>query len=177
MNISRQILLLALTGIAQGAHAAEAESAIPEPSVFIEQAAQFSRADIEAARLAMARSRDPGVQGFARRVLHDQAQLGEQLNTMATAKGIHLSPTLQSTSQAMLHEITATSGADFDLSYAQHVAMAQTRAVALFEAAVNSPDPETSAFARNSLPALRERQQLAAQLAGQGLKGDIPGGR
>ena len=48
MNISRQILLLALAGIAQGAQAAEAESAVPEPAVFIEQATQISLADIEA---------------------------------------------------------------------------------------------------------------------------------
>jgi putative membrane protein len=177
VNISRQILLLALSGIAHGAQSAEAESAVPEPSIFIEQAAQVGLVDVEAARLALARSQDPGVRSFAQRVLRDQEDLDRELATLANGRGIALPPKLDSTKRSMLDEITAKQGSDFDRAYAQHMAMGQMRAVALFEAASNSPDAAVATFARQSLPALRERQQLAATLAGQSLEGAIPAGR
>lgn len=176
MNISRQILLLALTGIAQGAQAAEAESAVAEPTVFIEQAAQISLADVEAARLALARSEDTGVRALAERILRDQVRLHEQLQVLATSRGIATPSQLDATHQAMLTEMTANNGTDFDRKYALHVSMGHDRAVALFEAARNSLDPVVSDFALKTLPTLREHRELSGRLAGKRGTGVIPGG-
>jgi putative membrane protein len=176
MNISRNILLLALGAIANGVHAAEAESAIPEPAVFVQQAAQTGLTEIEAAKIALARSQDPGIRSFAQRMVKDHSQNNIELATLATAKGIDAPKKLDADHQAMLDDITSKSGADFDRSYSQHMNMGHTRAVALFEAASNSPDEAISDFAKKTLPTLREHQQLAEKLPGGTVKGAAPGG-
>jgi putative membrane protein len=177
VNVSRNILLLALASIASGAHAAEAESAIPEPSVFMEQAAQTGLTEVEAARLALARSQDPGIRSFAQRMVTDHGRANDELATLARAKGVALPTALDAQHRAVLDEITSSTGAEFDRSYARHMVMGHTKAVALFEAAANSPDAAVSGFAKKSLPMLKEHQRLADKLPGNTVKGEIPGGR
>jgi putative membrane protein len=177
VNVSRNILLLALASIASGAHAAEAESAIPEPSVFVQQAAQAGLTEIEAAKVALARSQDPGIRGFAQRMVADHGRANEELASLAGTKGIELPKALDSQHQVLLNEISSKTGSEFDRSYSQHMAMGHTKAVALFEAAANSPDASISGFAKKSLPMLREHQRLAEKLPGNTVKGDIPAGR
>ena len=166
MNISMSILLLALAGIQQGAHAAEAESAVPEPSVFVQQAAQTGLTEMEAAKIALARSQDPGIRSFAQRMVKDHGRSNVELATLASAKGIDAPTQLDAEHQAMLDDITAKTGADFDRKYSEHMHMGHTRAVALFEAAANSPDAQVSGFAKKTLPTLREHQKLAEKLPG-----------
>lgn len=177
MNISRSVLFLALASITHGVHAAEAESAIPEPSVFVEQAAQTGLTEIEAAKVALARSQDPGIRSFAQRMVRDHGQTNLELARLATTKGIDAPTRLDAQHQAMLDQISSKSGADFDRSYSEHMNMGHTRAVALFEAAANSPDAAVSGFAKKTLPTLREHKQLAEKLPGAVVHGDIPGGR
>lgn len=177
MNISRNILLLALASISNGVHAAEAESVIPEPSIFVQQAAQTGLTEIEAAKVALARSQDPGVRSFAQRMVRDHVKSNAELASLASSKGIDSPKELDAQHQGMLDEITSKTGTDFDRSYSQHMSMGHIKAVALFEAAANSPDPAISGFAKKTLPTLREHQKLAEKLPGETVKGDIPAGR
>ena len=166
MNLSRSILLLALAGIQQGAQAAEAESAVPEPSVFVQHAAQTGLTEIEAAKIALARSQDPGVRSFAQLRVKDHAMSNEELATLASAKGIDAPTQLDAEHRAMLDDITSKSGAEFDRKYTEHMHMSHTRAVSSFEAATHSPDAQLSGFAKKTLPTLREHQRLAEKLPG-----------
>jgi putative membrane protein len=177
MNISRNILLLALASIASGVQGAEAESAIPEPSVFIQQAAQAGLIEIEAAKVALARSQDPGIRGFAQRMVRDHEECNDQLATMASSKGVEMPRELDAGHKTLLDEITTKTGAEFDRAYSQHMNMGHTRAVALYEAATNSPDSAIAGFARKMLPTLREHLTLAEKLPGDTVKGNLPGGR
>ncbi|HUQ12518.1 MAG TPA: DUF4142 domain-containing protein [Steroidobacteraceae bacterium] len=177
MNISRSILLLALASINNGAQAAEAESAVPEPHTFVQQAAQTSLTEIEAAKVALARSQDPGIRSFAQRMVKDHGQSNIELASLATVKGIEAPKALDAEHKAMLDEITSKTGADFDRSYSEHMQMGHTKAVALFEAAANSPDAVIANFARKTLPTLREHRQLAQKLGGAMSKSPDVGGR
>ncbi len=149
----------------------------PRRRCSFKQAAQTGLAEIEAAKAALARSQDPGIRSFAQRMVRDHGKANDELATLASSKGIDTPKALDSQHQAMLDEITSKTGADFDRSYSQHMSMGHTRAVALFEAAANSPDAEVSGFARKSLPTLREHQKLAEKLPGKAANGDIPAGR
>ena len=177
MNISRSILFLALASITPGVQAGEPEDAIPEPTVFVQQAAQTGLTEIEAAKIALARSQDPGIRSFAQRMVKDHGKSNIELAALATEKGIDAPTTLDAEHQAMLDDITSKTGADFDRSYAEHMHMGHIKAVALFEAAANSPDMAVSGFAKKNLPALREHKQLAEKLPGASVKGSPAGGR
>lgn len=177
MNISRSILFLALASITPGAHAGEPEDSIPEPTVFVQQAAQTGLTEIEAAKVALARSQDPGIRSFAQRMVKDHGKSNIELATLATEKGIDAPTTLDAEHQAMLDDITSKTGTDFDRSYSEHMHMGHIKAVALFEAAANSPDMAVAGFAKKTLPTLREHKQLAEKLPGASVKGSPAGGR
>jgi putative membrane protein len=166
MKLSRSILLLALASLAPAAPAGEPEDSIPEPTVFVQQAAQTGLAEIEAAKVALARSQDSAIRSFAQRMVKDHGQSNIELAALATAKGIDAPSNLDAEHQGMLDALATKSGADFDLGYAEHMRMAHTRAVALFEAAANSPDVAIASFAKKTLPILREHKQLALKLPG-----------
>jgi putative membrane protein len=176
MNISKSVLFLALGSIASTVHAAEAESVIPEPTVFVQQAAQTGLTEIEAAKIALARSQDPSIRTFAQRMVQDHGKSNAELANLASAKGIDAPTELDAEHQAMLDEITSKTGAEFDRTYSQHMNMGHTRAVALFEAAANSPDAAVSGFAKKTLPTLRAHKQLAEKLPGKPTGGQLPGG-
>jgi putative membrane protein len=176
VNISRSFLLLALASISSGAPAAEAESAIPEPNTFVQQAAQTGLTEIEAAKVALARSKDPGIRSFAQRMVEDHGKANLELASLATLKGIQAPKSLDAEHQAMLDDIASKTGADFDRSYAEHMQMGHTKAVALFEAAANSPDEAISSFAKKTLPTLREHRQLAGKLGGTNSRSPDVGG-
>jgi putative membrane protein len=175
MNIPKSILLLALAGIHASAQAADAESAIPEPTVFIEQAAQTGLVEIEAAKAALAKSEDPGIRSFAQRMVKDHAQSNIELASLAMTKGVKAPSQLDAEHQSMLNKITAKSGKEFDRTYSEHMNMGHAKAIALFESASKSPDPQLAEFARKSLPILREHQHLAEKLPGKTATPDIGG--
>jgi putative membrane protein len=167
MNISRSILLLALAGVHSLAQAADAESAVPEPAIFVEQAAQTGLAEIEAAKAALAKSEDPGIRSFAQRMVKDHGQSNVELASLAMNKGITAPDKLDAEHQAMLDEITSKNGKEFDRTYSEHMNMGHSKALALFEAATKSPDPQLAAFAKKTLPTLQEHKQLAEKLPGK----------
>jgi putative membrane protein len=177
MNISRSVLFLALASITHGVPAGEPEDSFPEPTVFVEQAAQTGLTEIEAAKVALARSQDPGIRSFAQRMVKDHGKSNIELATLAAAKGIDAPSKLDAEHQSMLDDITSKSGPDFDRSYSEHMHMGHTKAVALYEAAANSPDAAVSGFAKKALPTLREHKQLAEKLPGATVKGPSAGGR
>ncbi len=177
MKIAGGLLLTVISLIGTNARAAEAESAVPEPQVFVEQAAQASLVEIEAGKLALARSQDPGVRSFAQRMVRDHGKSSSELAQLAGAKGISAPTKLDAGHQAMLDQISSSRAEEFDRSYSEHMKMGHARAVALFEAAMNPPDHAISGFAKKTLPTLREHEQLAEKLPGTPLKGELPGGR
>jgi putative membrane protein len=177
MNISKSVLFLALASMNHGVHAADAESAIPEPDIFVEQAVQTSLTEIEASMVALTKSKDPGVRSFAQRMVRDHGKSKSELASLASEIGIDAPTRLDAEHQAMLDDMTAKSGAEFDRSYSEHMSTGHHKAVALFEAATNSPDAALSGFAKKTLPTLREHQKLAEKLPRAKVKGTSAGGR
>lgn len=166
MNVSQSILMLALAGASSAAAAADAESAIPEPATFLVRAAQEGMAEVEASKVALLKSADPGVRSFAQRMLVDHAQANAQLATLAKSRGIDTPGELDAEHRARLDALAAKSGVEFDREYSQRMNMDHHRSIALFEAASRSPDAELAGFARQLLPALREHRKLAETLPG-----------
>jgi putative membrane protein len=166
MNIPRSLLFLALAGISSAAMTADAEKAVPEPTTFVKKAALDGMTEVEAGRVALSKSQDPEIRSFAQRMVTDHGKANAELSSIASAKGIDVPKKLDAEHQSMVDKLSAKSGSEFDREYSQHMNMDHSKAIALFESASKSPDPDLSKFAKKTLPTLKEHKELAEKLPG-----------
>jgi putative membrane protein len=167
MNVSKTLLFLALTGASTAAVAADAERTPPAPSVFVKKAALDGMTEVEAAKVALSKSQDPAIRDFAQRMVTDHGKANSELESIALRKGIAPPKQLDADHKEMLESLKGKSGKAFDLAYAQHMSMDHSKAIALFESATGTSDPDLAQFASKTLPTLKEHKQLAQSLAGQ----------
>ena len=85
MNVSKSILFLALAGSTSAVMAADAERNAPEPSIFVNQAAQDGMTEVAVGKAALARSQDPSVRSFAQRMVNDHGKANAELASIATS--------------------------------------------------------------------------------------------
>jgi putative membrane protein len=142
----------------------EARTAGATPETFVKTAAQDGMTEIALAKLALQKSSNNDVKQFAQKMQQDHEQADEELSSIAKSKGLTLPPRLDAKHEAMVKTMTAKSGAAFDSAYAEHMAKAHAKAVALFQSASRSSDPDLAAFAKKTLPTLEEHKQLADNL-------------
>ena len=74
MKVSSTILFLALSGASAAATAADAERTPPAPSVFVKKAALDGMTEVEAGKVALAKSQDPAIRNFAERMVKDHGK-------------------------------------------------------------------------------------------------------
>ncbi len=127
--------------------------------------------------LALAKSQDPGIRTFAQRMVADHTRANVELTGIANAKGIDTPTTPDAEQQAMLDALASKTGTELDREYSQHMNMDHSRAIALFESATKSPDPELAGFAKKTLPTLKEHKKLAEKLPGKPTSAPSAGGR
>jgi putative membrane protein len=146
------------------ADTAKAVNGAATPASFVSTAAQDGMTEVALGKLALHKSSNDDVKQFAQKMVEDHGAANSDLAAIAKAQGITVPTRLDAKHEAMVKEMSAKSGTAFDQAYAAHMAKAHTEAVALFEAASNSSDPELSLFARKTLPTLQQHEQLADNL-------------
>jgi putative membrane protein len=166
MNIAKSILFLALVGASTAALAADAERTPPAASVFVKKATLDGMTEVEAGKVALKKSEDPQIRSFAQRMVTDHSKAGAELESIAKTKGLAAPKQLDAEHEAMLNSLKDKSGADFDRAYAEHMNMDHSKAIALFESASKSDDPQLAQFAKKTLPTLQEHKELAQKLPG-----------
>jgi putative membrane protein len=142
----------------------EAMTAGATPATFVEHAAQDGMTEVQLAKIALEKSNNDQVKQFAQKMEHDHTQANEQLASIAKSKGLTVPTKLDAKHEAMVKNLSAKSGKAFDAAYAQHMAKDHAKAVALFQAASKSSDPDIAAFAQKTLPTLEDHKQLADNL-------------
>ena len=167
MNVSSTLLFLAITGASAAATAADAERTPPAPSVFVKKAALDGMTEVEAGKVALSKSQDPAIRDFAQRMVSDHGKANTELQSLAARKGLSAPKQLDADHKQMLDTLKGKNGKDFDAAYAEHMNMDHSKAIALFESAAGSSDPDLAQFARQTLPTLKEHKALASKLAGQ----------
>jgi putative membrane protein len=175
MKVSQSILFLALAGVSSAAMAADAERTPPNLPTFVSKAAQDGMTEVEVGKIALAKSQDPAIRGFAQKMVDDHSKANSELAAIAEAKGVTPPKKLDAEHQAMVNALK--SAPDFDREYSQHMNMDHSKAIALFESASQADDPQLAAFAKKTLPTLKAHKQLAEKLPGN-MKGatTTPGG-
>ena len=142
----------------------KATTAGATPETFVKEAALDGMTEVDLAKVALEKSKNDEVKQFAQKMSQDHSQANDELSQIAKSKGLQVPTKLDAKHEAMVKMMSAKSGAAFDKAYAQHMAKDHAKAVALFESASKSSDPQIAAFAQKILPTLQEHKQLADNL-------------
>jgi putative membrane protein len=139
-----------------------------DPATFVAKAAQGGMTEVALSKAAATKSSDPGVKKFAEQMVQDHKEANDELSSIAKKKGLNVPASLDAEHQAMVQEINNKSGSEFDQAYGKQMAVDHTKTIALFDGATHSTDPDLAAFAKKTLPKLKEHKQMAAKLPGAG---------
>lgn len=131
---------------------------------FLEEASAKGVAEIETARLALEQATSEKVKEFANMMIKDHAAANEKMAELAASKNLEISDeaTLMDKAKAMI--LDARDGESFDAAYANNQVVAHEQTIELFEQAARSEDAEIAAFAKKTLPKLKEHLKGAQAL-------------
>jgi putative membrane protein len=159
---------LLIGSVAFAAALAGAAAAQPAMSArdFAQAAAQSDNFEIQAGRVAVAESRDPRVQAFARQMIEDHSRSREALRQAAAAAGLPPLPTSMSGDQArLLSALQSQSGPAFDRTYARQQAIAHQGALTTEQGyAAQGSDPNLRQSAHSAVPLIQHHLEMAQQM-------------
>lgn len=136
----------------------------PEPAkvtptaTFVQQAVVGNLFEVESSKLALDRSQNATVKTFAKGMVDDHSAAGVKLaDAVDQAKQARPPLKLDARHQAILDDLAAKKGADFDKLYVEAQHKAHVEAVALFESyAATGEDSRLKALAGELLPKLKD---------------------
>jgi putative membrane protein len=133
---------------------------------FVASAAEAGAAEVAMGKLASDHASSTDVKSFAARMVMDHQKAGDQLKSIAGAKGVTPPERLSKKDQAELDKLGKLKGVDFDKEYVKVQLAAHKDAVTLFGAESKSgKDADLKQFASTTLPTLQDHLQMAQQLA------------
>jgi putative membrane protein len=144
--------------------AGDAASKGADPQAFVEKAALDGMTEVELGKLAQQKASSAEVKQFGAQMVKDHGKANAELTSLAKPKNLTVPAKLDAKHQQMVDELKSKSGAEFDAAYAEHMQMDHSKAVDLFTAASKGSDPEIAAFARKTLPTLKEHKKMADAL-------------
>ena len=105
------------------------------------------------------------MKAFGERMVQDHTQANNKLMAIAQSKGVQLPTTPNDKDEHTLEHLQSLSGTAFDKAYADHMVRDHKADVKEFEhAARSAADPDVKAFAKATLPTLKEHLSLAENL-------------
>ena len=154
---------------AAGTSATGSRAAALTAAAFARTAAMSDLYEIEASRLAEQRSQNAQVKQFAQHMLRDHQKTTNELKGMLPQlQGVSAQqmPTgLDQQHQALVQQLQAAQGAEFDRVFARQQLQSHQTAVELFRAYAQSGDnAQLKQWAAQTLPSLEEHLRQAQQL-------------
>jgi putative membrane protein len=141
--------------------AAPALGASPD-AAFATKAAQGGLAEVKLAQLAQQKSTNATVLAFAKHMIADHTPNNQKLATIMKSQGLTVPTSLGAQNQAMMTKLQALSGAAFNSSYLSgQVTAHQQMATLLQDEIANGKDPKLVAYAKSTLPTVKEHLQMA----------------
>jgi putative membrane protein len=151
---------------------AKQEGAVPEE--FVKQAAMAGMAEVQLGKVALEKSQDPKIRQFAQRMIDDHSKANDKLAAVARSQNLDVPKALDAEHQAKVTAMSSKSGEAFDAAYREHMNADHSEAIALFEGASNSKDPQIASLAKQTLPTLKEHKHLAEALPASGTDASRP---
>ncbi|MEJ0008685.1 MAG: DUF4142 domain-containing protein [Steroidobacteraceae bacterium] len=157
----KRLMLATLLILPLGAYAAGAPDA-----TFYKHAAEGGIAEVDLGNLALKKTTAPGVQEYAAMMVKDHSAANEKLQSIAASKNITL-PTTPSVGQmATKAKLDVLTGKTFEDSYIKAMVKDHETTITLFRhEAATGQDPDAKAFAKATLPTLKEHLKKIQELA------------
>lgn len=150
------------TGTPQGGMAPLAEG----DQKFMKKAASGALAEIGAARHVTTAGSNPAVKSYATKLLAEHTKAHEELQKLATQKGLTLPSEIAGDHHEMVGDLTKLGGAQLDKKYAKEMVDDHEEDVKEFrEAAKDVKDPDLRAWAQRQIPILEGHLTEAKALA------------
>jgi putative membrane protein len=149
--------------------AAAATATTPD---FVDAAAATDMFEIQAAKLAEKRSKNPDVKAFAAMMIHDHTQSTAALKAAIKASGatVSLPSDLPADKKAKLDELSSAAPADFDKAYMQSQVLAHQDALTVMKAyGANGDSPQIKDFANQTAVVVQTHLDKASNIR-DGLK-------
>ena len=171
MPASKVMRRSALAFLAIGfSHSALAVDALPSAR-FVGFAQEANDFQIGAARIALQKSSNENIRGFANRMLIEHEEAAAVLVRSRAEAGVSYAPTpggREPRHAAVLERLSILSGPDFDSTYARAQLEAKIEAVDQFGAfSQNGDNANLRKFAQAMLPKLKDHLEHAKRIAGQ----------
>ncbi|TKC59206.1 DUF4142 domain-containing protein [Pedobacter hiemivivus] len=132
--------------------------------VFALSAATGGMMEVEAAGIAVNRSKDPSVKAFATRLLNDHSKANEELKRIVEEKGLQVAQRLPATLAGHLAKLNTLSDRAFDVQYLQMMINDHHNALQLFTDGSRLADTQLKAFAVKTLPLIEQHYQKALEI-------------
>jgi putative membrane protein len=146
-----------------------AEDAPLTAQTFVIRAAIVNMAEVDLAELALTRSQNAKLQGFARKMQGEHRRAQEKLRTVAAGTNIALPAMVDKKHQDLTEALKRSEADEFDAGYIKAMVSGHDEAVALFDAAASSktlPKP-LQRYAIELLPTIRNHRDAAYALQSQ----------
>ena len=167
LSIGSALLFLAAGAYAQSANSSQA-NLNQQDRDFANTAAQANRAEIELGNLAQQHASSDAVKQFAKTIVDDHTNAGQQLKSWASQSNVTLPSGLAPDDSSTKSSLSSLSGSQFDQKYIQAQLQDHKKAIALFEKEVNEgQNPQLKQFAEKTLPVLQDHVRIAEDLAGK----------
>jgi putative membrane protein len=174
MLIARRSMLLGVLAAVPAAYAmpALALDAMPD-SRFVGYAQQLNDFEIASGNLALAKSTNENIRGFANRMIADHSNAAEELAKSRQESGVSYAPDGRSAPNTVvvLQRLNSMAGRDFDLAYANAQLSILTEAEQQFGANSNATSSGPSfttgmaRFAKREYPRIQAHREQAQALA------------
>jgi putative membrane protein len=143
---------------------AQAGKISAEDEEFLTKAIQAGAAEVQISQLALEKSLNEQVRGFAERMVRDHTAANQKLLSLAEAGGNSPPTEMDQKHQAIFQQLSQLSGEEFDRQYMQGQVQDHQAAVKLFGSEATQPSGPVDALAGELLPALREHLQMAEEI-------------
>jgi putative membrane protein len=154
----------AVTGVATDAAGAVSSD------VFVRDAAMGDMYEIEAAKMALARSKSPDVKNLAQMILKDHTASTDMLKMLISSGQVKatLPTALDERRKGLLDDLRGSGGTDFDGRYLKQQTAAHHEAVVLFDGYKTAgSDPALKTFAAEVSPKIHMHLDMANKLDAQ----------
>ncbi len=132
---------------------------------FVKKAARDGIAEVELAKLAADRASDPEVKQFAQRIQQDHQKANQELQQLASQKGISLPSDADRMHQKEEKTLSQLNGTDFDKSYIKELVKDHKKDVKEFDKeAKKGKDSDVKNWAAQNLNTLKDHLQTAQNL-------------
>ena len=133
--------------------------------MFASEAAIAGMAEVELGKMAMTQGSNARVKSFGMMMVTDHTKAGDELKSIAKAKGMTLPTTLDAMHQATRDKLAKLSGAAFDRAYIDAMVTGhQTVATKVMTEANSGADAQLKAFAGKTLPTVQSHLKMAQEI-------------